>query len=374
MRPDRPWLGVFLPEVGLASETFIRWDTHSIVPGRTVVVADPPPGGRSVQGETTWTLDAQPALVFDPVAGDPDPSEKRINEALSFLERHGVAVVLVEYLDFAHRWFEHLRKAGHRMWVRGHGIDLSARLREPQWAQTYQQYAAADGIIVPSHYAQQALAAIGLPRDKIFVVRYPVELPPRSSHAASPGARCVAVGRLVEKKAPLVVLDAFRRARLLNRNLTLDWIGDGPLLDRVRRYLVDHQLGDAVRLRGAQPHSRTLEVLRSAQILLHHAVTGPDGDMEGQPLAVLEAMAAGVVVIATHHAGIPEIITDGVTGCLVQEHDVEGMASALTQLQAAAEKRTRMGKAAREAIEREHTASHARQRLCQLMGLDEEAE
>jgi colanic acid/amylovoran biosynthesis glycosyltransferase len=372
MNADRPRLGLFLPEIGLASETFIRWDTNNILPGRTVVVADPPPGGRSVHGETTWTLDGQPALAFDAVASDPYPSKQRVSEALSFLEQHNVAVVLVEYLDFADRWFDHLCQAGHRVWLRGHGVDLSARLREPQWVDAYQRYVAADGIIVPSQYARLALTAIGLPKEKIFIVRYPVELPPRRSQPTGPGIRCVAVGRLVEKKAPLLVLEAFRRARRVNPHLTLDWVGNGPLLGRVREYVTDHQLRDVVRLHRAKPHDRTLALLRSADILLHHAVTGPDGDMEGQPLAVLEAMAAGLVVIATRHAGIPEIVTNGVTGCLVPERDVDSMASALIQLQADAVKRESMSRTARLAIAREHTASHAQQRLRQLMQLEEE--
>src|SRR5262245_58239128 len=119
-------LAIFLPEVGLASETFIRWDVERLLPLRTAVVVDPPPGGLSVRGETTWSLTDQPSLVFTPMDGDPDPSAERISAALHFLERHGVEVVVFEYLDFADRWFDHLRVTGVRLWMRGHGVDLSA--------------------------------------------------------------------------------------------------------------------------------------------------------------------------------------------------------------------------------------------------------
>src|SRR5215475_10037161 len=139
MSTRRTPLAILLPEVGLASETFIRWDVERLLPSATAVVVDPPPGGLSVGGETTWSLGDQPALVFEPVEGDPYPSDERIAAVLAFLERHHVAEVLVEYLDFADRWFDGLRRAGLRVWVRGHGVDLSARLRENQRVTAYQR-------------------------------------------------------------------------------------------------------------------------------------------------------------------------------------------------------------------------------------------
>jgi colanic acid/amylovoran biosynthesis glycosyltransferase len=364
-------LAIVLPEIGLASETFIRWDVTHLLPGATAIIADPPPGGLSLRGETTWTLGAEPALVFDPVEGDPPPSDLRVKAALSFLDRNEVQVVLVEYLDFADRWFDPLHATGRHVWVRGHGIDLSARLRDENLAKANQRYAKADGIIVPSRHAAQTLIDLGLPGKKVHVVRYPVEIPALGQPAARDEVRCVAVGRLVAKKAPLIVLEAFRAASIAEPSLTLDLVGDGPLMTDVQAYVADQGLGERVRVHGRLDHSDALDLLRSADILLHHAVTAPDGDAEGQPLAVLEAMAAGLAVIATDHAGIPEIVADSMTGRLVAEHDTAAMTAAILDLARDQAVRERLGAAARHAIGREHTSAHARQRLLELMGLEE---
>lgn len=363
-------LAIVLPEIGLASETFIRWDVTHLLPGATAVIVDPPPDGLSMRGETTWELDAEPGLVFDPVEGDPPPSDLRVKAALSFLDQHQVEIVLIEYLDFADRWFDSLHTTGRHLWVRGHGIDLSARLRDAHFAKAYQRYSKADGIIVPSRLAAQTLIDLGLPGKKIHVIRYPVEIPALGRPAARDEVRCVAVGRLVAKKAPLIVLEAFRAASTAEPNLTLDLVGDGPLMADVRAYVAAQALDGRVRVHGRLDHSVTLNLLRGADILLHHAVTAPNGDTEGQPLAVLEAMAAGLAVVATDHAGIPEIVTDHVTGRLVAEHDAAAMTAAILDLARDQAIRACLGAAARDAVGREHTSAHARKRLLALMGLE----
>jgi colanic acid/amylovoran biosynthesis glycosyltransferase len=365
-------LCIVLPEIGVVSETFIRWDVSELLPGGTVVVADPPPDGVSVRHDPAWGVDGIPSLVFTPVEGDPPPSAERRQAVAAFLGRHGVEVVLVEYLDFADRWFDLLGQLGLRVWLRGHGIDVSARLREARWRRTYLAYQAAAGIIVPSTAAATSLHALGLPPEKMHVVRYGVQVPdpPRRKPEPRDEVSCVAVGRLVPKKAPLLLLAAFHRAADHDERLTLDVVGDGPLMDLARSYVQQHGLDGRVRLHGRLPHPQTLDLVRDADILLHHAVTSStDGDTEGQPLAILEAMAAGVPVIATDHAGIPEVVTDRVNGRLVAEGDVEGMAAALRELAADADARHTFGLAARTTIQCGHTMEHARRRLLTLLQL-----
>lgn len=365
-------LCVLLPEIGVVSETFIRWDVRALLPGGTAVIADPPPGGASVRQRPAWDTEGCPTLAFTPVPGDPPPSRERRAAAAAFLAEHGVEVVLVEYLDFADRWFDLLLEAGVRVWLRGHGVDFSARLREPRWREAYQRYDQAAGILVPSRIAAEALVALGLPAEKVHVVRYSVDLPTISEVPArsSDEVRCVAVGRLVPKKAPLLLVESFRLAAMRNPALVLDLVGDGPLMADVRRYIDEHGLATCVRLHGSLPHADALGLIRSADLLLHHAVTSAqDGDTEGQPLAILEAMAAGLPVIATDHAGIPEAITDGVHGRLVAEQDVDAMAAAIIDLADSPSARRRLGLAARGVIEERHSHEVARRTLLQLFEL-----
>jgi colanic acid/amylovoran biosynthesis glycosyltransferase len=119
-----------VPEIGLVSETFIQWDIHHLLPCGTVVVADPPPAGESVLRPRAWDTDGIPTLAFDPLPGDPPPSATRIDQVVGFLPDHGVEVGLIQYLDFADRWFDHLAEQGMGVWIRGHGVDLSARPTE----------------------------------------------------------------------------------------------------------------------------------------------------------------------------------------------------------------------------------------------------
>jgi colanic acid/amylovoran biosynthesis glycosyltransferase len=236
----------------------------------------------------------------------------------------------------------------------------------------YRRYDQTDGIIVPSDAAATTLVRIGLPEDKIHVVRYCVDLPPEcpAGEGRHGPLRCIAVGRLVPKKAPLLVLESFHRAAQANDDLVLDLVGDGPLMNEVRSSVTDHGLSRRVRLHGRLPHQDTLALIRRADMLLHHAVASPDdGDTEGQPLAVLEAMAAGIPTIATDHAGIPEVIIDRSNGRLVAEYDVDGMAAVLRELAADPTERQRLGRAARQTIEQRHGSALARRTLLQLLGL-----
>lgn len=369
MSSSRAPLCVMLPEIGVASETFLRWEVEQLLPGGTVVIADPPPAGLSIVGTTTWRLGGQPALVFDPIPGDPAPCLQRQREVANFLETHHVEVVLLEYLDFADRWFDLLRTPQLRVWLRGHGVDIFARLRDPYWIARFRRFSAADGVIVPSHAAARQLESIGIDSGKIHVVAHAVDVPSRPRRHRS-AAVCISVGRLVPKKAPLLTLEAFRLAHQRHPGITLDMIGDGPLVAAAHRFVEEHSLSEFVRMHGQLDHAETLRLIRHSDLLLHHAMTSPeDGDSEGQPLVILEAMAAGLAVISTQHAGIPEVITDGDNGRLVDEGDVEAMSRQIIELSARPTERARLGSSARRALTASHTPQHVRQCLLRLLGL-----
>ena len=73
-------------------------------------------------------------------------------------------------------------------------------------------------------------------------------------------------------------------------------------------------------------------LMRKARMFVQHSNVAPDGDSEGSPVAIMEAQLSGLPVVATFHAGIPEIVTQDVTGFLVDEGDVNGMANSMTKL------------------------------------------
>jgi glycosyltransferase involved in cell wall biosynthesis len=161
------------------------------------------------------------------------------------------------------------------------------------------------------------------------------------------------VGRLVPKKAPLLTLEAFSRAVQEEPRLTLDLVGDGPLMSAVTDTVDRLGLRDNVRLHGALPNERTQQLFGQSDIFLQHSIVDPDsGDEEGLPVAILEAMGWALPVISTLHAGIPEAVVHERCGLLVPEGDVDAMARAIVELARSPRTRSAMG---REGWERART-------------------
>ena len=85
-------------------------------------------------------------------------------------------------------------------------------------------------------------------------------------------------------------------------------------------------LQDKVEFLGWQKQEKVVALLKTAHILLAPSVTASDGDQEGIPVIIMEAMAIGVPVVSTYHSGIPELVVDGKSGFLAKERDSEGLA------------------------------------------------
>jgi glycosyltransferase involved in cell wall biosynthesis len=109
-------------------------------------------------------------------------------------------------------------------------------------------------------------------------------------------------------------------------------VGDGPLLktcqELARKLTIDNQ----VQFAGVHTRRSVAKLLRLSRAFVQHSVTAGNGDTEGLPLAILEAGAAGLPVISTRHAGIPDAVIEGENGLLVDEGDVQKMSEAMFQL------------------------------------------
>jgi glycosyltransferase involved in cell wall biosynthesis len=127
----------------------------------------------------------------------------------------------------------------------------------------------------------------------------------------------------------MTTLRAFAQATADLPHARLDFIGDGPLLEPTRALAEELGIATKLRFHGAQPHNTVRDKLMSTQFFLQHSVTARDGNTEGLPTAIQEAMACGCITVSTRHAGIPEAIDEGETGFLVDEHDEAGFAKAI---------------------------------------------
>jgi glycosyltransferase involved in cell wall biosynthesis len=173
-----------------------------------------------------------------------------------------------------------------------------------------------------------------------------------SSPRARP-PRVVFVGRLVQKKGVEVLLEAC--AQLAGRGVAFqcDVIGTGPLEPALRSLAARQGLAGRVRFLGAQPRLAVIGHLRGAAALAAPCVVSADGDRDGLPTVLLEAMALGTPCVATAVTGIPEAVRDEDTGLLVPERDAGALASAIARLLAGRSLRVRLAEAARRLVAEE---------------------
>jgi glycosyltransferase involved in cell wall biosynthesis len=143
--------------------------------------------------------------------------------------------------------------------------------------------------------------------------------------------RLLQAGRLIEKKGISTTLGAFAEFARRYPESSLTIAGDGPLRASLESLARDLNVGSRVTFTGflSQPELRTL--FYQSHLFLHPSETGADGNQEGVPNSMLEAMASGLPVFATTHGGIPEAIEHGVSGVLVQEGDARALANALVR-------------------------------------------
>jgi len=177
----------------------------------------------------------------------------------------------------------------------------------------------------------------------------------------------VSVGRFVEKKAPQLTLLAFRQVLDVVPDARLRMIGEGPLLGPCRDLAGALDLGENVEFLGAQPHDVVAREMSQARAFVQHSVEASSGDCEGTPVAVLEAGASGLPVIATRHAGIPDVIIEEETGLLVEERDVPSMASHMIRLAQQPELASRLGAAARKHVAANYTMEQSIGRLWKVI-------
>jgi colanic acid/amylovoran biosynthesis glycosyltransferase len=166
----------------------------------------------------------------------------------------------------------------------------------------------------------------------------------------------LSVGRLVEKKGLTDLVDACALLTRTGQPFTCHIIGAGPLDATLRDQIERLGLAARVRLLGPRPRVEVVRRLRQAAVFAAPCVVSQDGDRDGLPTVLLEAMAVGTPCVATAVTGIPEVIQDNSTGLLVAEHDPPALATALEQLLVDRDVCIRLATAARALIERSFDA------------------
>jgi glycosyltransferase involved in cell wall biosynthesis len=175
----------------------------------------------------------------------------------------------------------------------------------------------------------------------------------RFAPRSDPSLRVVAVGRLVEKKGFGDLIDAVALLRARGVDVVCDIVGTGPLEDDLRQRIAARGMDAWIQLLGPRPQKDVIELVRGARAMVAPCIVGDDGNRDGLPTVLLEAMALGTPCVATDVTGIPEIVREGETGLLVPERSPEALAEALQRLLRDASLGPRLARSARLMIERE---------------------
>lgn len=347
-------LAIFSPGENVYSETFIRAHRDKLSGNIKFYYDGPIP--KRIQGSIgTLVRELSPSrrawLLLLRMLKIRDYSHLFLVALCVSLKKHKIDVILAEYGPTAAHVLEACRKLRIPLVVHFHGYDASVyRVISEYQARYSDVFRYAGKIVAVSTEMAEQLVALGAPVDKIVVTPCAPSDNFFSIDVLQDRKTFISIGRFVEKKAPYYTVLAFQRVASRFPKARLVMIGDGPLLSSTRNVVRGLGLCDRVELMGVQPPEKVIELLTKCTGFIQHSITADDGDKEGTPVAVLEAGAAGLVVIATRHAGIKDVITHEETGLLCDEHDVDGMAENIARVLLEPDFAVRLGENARKHI------------------------
>jgi glycosyltransferase involved in cell wall biosynthesis len=235
------------------------------------------------------------------------------------------------------------------------------------------------------HYLQQGYGQAATTVQRLYngldLSRFPYQSPQNRP------AKIVAVGRLVEKKGFSDLIQACAILKSRNIGFVCQIIGTGELEASLREQIIDLELTDRVELVGPRPQNELKELVQSAALFAAPCLVGEDGNRDGLPTVLLEAMALGTPCVATDVTGIPEILRDGQTGVLIPQANPTALAAAMERLLSDPSLRVKLSAQARTLIEQEfdiqqnsdlmrqifaqaHAQSHVQTAISDLASLD----
>lgn len=209
------------------------------------------------------------------------------------------------------------------------------------------------------------------PSEKVEVVRSGIDLSrfpfqPVCPQERGDGIRWIMIGRLVPKKGFDTAFKALAELPHSFPRWSLDVVGSGEELASLKGLAQSLGIADRIHFHGALDQESLLPLLRESSGLICPSQTASDGDIEGIPNVIKEAMALGRPVVATRHGGIPELVVDGLTGLLARENDPQDLCAALLRFWHCRALWPEMVEAARHKVEREFDRTVINQQLNEI--------
>ncbi len=291
-------------------------------------------------------------------------TKKEIDYFRNVLIDHKTSILHIHFCVDARYFLRLARESNLKSVVSAYGYDVSIFPRQ-YWGLGARYlkpiFTDLELFIAMSEDMKHDLIDLGCPENKIVVHYHGIDVerfhyPERIYNNREP-VKILLCGSLEIKKAQHNVLEALRRLQILGKvrdNFYVDVVGDGPLKGKLLNMVKKWGWGDRVIFHGHIPYGsdKLVEMYRMADIYLLPSIT-VHHDKEGIPGTIVEAMATGLPVISTYHAGIPEIIVNDVHGILVKENNIEELSEALLKLVTDRSLRERLGRSGAEKAIRE---------------------
>lgn len=292
--------------------------------------------------------------------------------ALKLLGRHlkenQINAALIEYGPVGVRCMDLLEQLNIPFIVHFHGYDASRYEVVDRFKDGYRGlFKKAKSIVVVSEKMKEMLMEMGAPSEKLCLNHYgpnPIFLDVRPDYKSN---NILHVGRFVDKKAPHVTIAAFKNLSETHPEARLKFVGDGPLLESSQELVNQLGLTDKIEFLGIKSPEEIASLMADSLMLVQHSVRAKDGDMEGTPNTILEASAAGLPVVSTMHAGIPDVILHNQTGLLGAENNQEVMAENMKAIFGNRSLAEKLGKAGKKRIKEHFTREKYLGKLQQLV-------
>ena len=243
-------------------------------------------------------------------------------------------IILVHFGNFGY-YISKLKSAGvieGKVGVIFHGYEISRRKELIDNLDAYRAcFDSCDMFFPVSRLWEKKLLEMGCPVKKLYVSRMGIDLDDFIFQQGRPKGevfKLIQVGRLTNKKGILDTINAVDRLPHDFR-ICLDVVGSGELEEQAKKLVEELGLADKIKFHGSLPNSTVKKLLSESNVYILPSKVADDGDMEGVPVALMEAMAIGIPVVSTYHSGIPELIDDGLSGFLVKEGDVTALSKVI---------------------------------------------
>ncbi|THH36364.1 glycosyltransferase family 4 protein [Neolewinella litorea] len=298
---------------------------------------------------------------------------------LQALKQHEVNVIHSHFATVAIGKKNLINRSGCKHVVSFYGYDYEmAPKADPTIMSAYRQlFAEADAFVCEGNNGARILADYGCPKSKIHVVKLGIEpgkITPLTRQKEAGQLRLIQIANYTEKKGHIYTLRAFAKALPRCPGLRLTLVGsakrpeDQAVAEEVFQTVKDLQLGNAVELVSSIDYARLSTYLQDFDVFIHPSCYARNYDCEGgAPVVILDAQAAGLPVISTHHCDIPDEVVDKVTGLLSAEKDTESLAESIVEFyNMPTETYQRFSAAAIEHVRSEYNVANSGKKLAAL--------